>query len=710
MKLERSKSNVLLIAAAIAALLPAIAGAEPPGKALDAALATERSVSAADDAALGADIRAEAEARAAGDAALDKRLKALEAKAPAPTPTPDPLPAPPAGVLPQGSAQAPILQIGLRDHVDWASQSPYKSHHRFTLPQDVLGLIERGKFDPATGRYTLAAGERLTIGRLRNSQTKGFDIDPGVWCVVAERAGTASVRAGDLKDDGSTPARQRICGDLAGATGAWQVVLDGGSAGGSIGITFWGPAKFEDDPDGWHPAYVRETSRYHIIRGMSWFNPALAKIVRADQWVRDDDYFWMVNAQDWERVPAANDESVRGGYAFGRFFDLANKADAAAWLTLPVYIGAGSVRAELVELNSESNATKRSEEIAAVRAALAANFETYKQDARREWRALADRVIDSAEAYKYPLDKVLLIETGNETWNGGNSLFASQQNWVKAVGAAAGQDDVGYGAGYITAIAVEAFRERFAARRPAQDVKFVHGWHTGAADGVGGFRARNFIAGFKAWKTDSAEDLLQVFGGTTGYWDSDFKWSTRGNPFGAATEAEYNAAFEAADRADRRAMFGRIRDWQLGPAAGDNVARVVANNIVLRDIAIDGGMRGVIQYEGGWHGNVLRGAGQLGAVYPAANEAAVEWNRSAEARQVQAALIAALAAIDPINPAVKSGWAPRTLVIANYHDFGLDLTSGQPWVERSAADLDSCGPAGIAGAWCAAARPRRAAN
>lgn len=681
-----------------------------PGAALDAALEKEERARIEADSHL---------ARAL--AALSIRVAALE-NAPADPgpvdPPPPPPPPPPSGVFPQGNAANPILQIGLRQHTDWASISPYKSWHLFVRPSNLFDLIEAGKFDPKTGWYTLGADEEITLGRLNNPLTKGFVVDQGVWVISAAREGTAFIRAGNLADAGSTADRVRIALDITGVTGAWQVNLRGGAQGGRIRVDFWGPEKFEADPDGWHPAYVRETSRDHIIRGMDWFLPALSKTVIADQWVDDDDYYPYAPSSGWNRIPTANDDKIRGGYSFGRFFDLANKADAAAWINLPMYIGTEAFRSLIVEIENRENVTTRNEEIEALRLAILADFPTYKRDAQREWRRIADRIIDSAERQHYPLDKVLLIEIGNEWWNRGTPHFAAQQRFTNIIGeAAAGNDRVGFGAGYITAIAVEAIRERFAARRSQQDVKFVAGWHTGAAGdgkgglGLGGDRAHLFADGFAAYKPDYADDLLQVFGGTTSYWGGgDFKWTSRGNAFGAADEAAFNAAFETADRADRKAMFRLIRDWSLGPASGDNVARVVENTILLRDVAIARGMRGVINYEGGGHFNVRSEAGDLGAVYPPAHEAAVEFIRSPEARDVQRAMIKAMAAIDPINPAVTTGWAPRTLVVSNYHDFGLELTSGQPWLERTADEMDAPPADGLAAAWLEFTRAPRVLN
>lgn len=629
---------------------------------------------------------------------LERRVDALEGVIP------------PSAIFPQGDASSPILQIGLRQHKDWAGPSPYKSLHVLAVTTNLFALTEAGKYDPATGWFTLAPNERITLGRLRNSQTKGFDLDPGVWCVVTEREGTAYVRAGNLKDEGSTPSRHRICADITGLTSGWQVILDGGSSGGRARVVFWGPQIYEDDPDGWHPEWLAQHSRYHILRGMDYFLPANAKIVKASQWVRDDDYTYYAESSGWDTIPNANDNLIRGGYSFARFFDLANKADAAAWINLPVSLGAESFRAELVECDSASNDLNLGEENQAIRAALILNFDTFKTAAKVEWRAIADKVIDGLEKVDYPTNRVLLIEPMNEAWNTGTPHFACQHRFTAAIGAAlTGSDDLGRGQGYITALAVEAIRERFNVRRPNQSVQFVTGWHTGAADGVGGFRALNFIAGFQSYKADYHDDLLQVFAGTTGYWAGGFKWNPNrsagaGNPFLVSTEVEFNAAFEAAHRADPVSMQRLIRDWHLGPVAHDNVKSLVRNNLILRDIAIAGGMRGSIQYEGGPHENALERTGQLGSVYPGSLNAWLEFSKSRYGRDVQAAAIAELSAIDPINPMVTTGWAPRTLVISNYNDVGLEMTARQPWLERDANQLTVCNDNSIAGAWCAAGR------
>ncbi len=712
---------------------PAVAQA--PGAALDAALANQTaSINAVDaktsDEIAGLIERLDAEALAQGlvDAVqteatgdLAARIDALQARVEAleesvVTPPPDPPPAP-STLFPNADDGLPITQLGLRQHVDWAQGSPYKNLARFNPNIGGPARVEAGLADPVTGWVTLGANERLIVGRVRNSQVSGFDLDPGLWCVAAEREGSAFVRIGDFLDAGSTPALARVCGDLTGKTDARQLTLDGGAEGGRIRIKFWGPEKFEGDPEGWHPDFLAAVSGYKILRSMDWTGPIGSKVVRASQWIGDDDYVNYAGSGGWNIIPAANDTLIRAGYSLARLFDLHAKTDTAAHLVIPATLGGQSVRAEITGCDSDANALKLGEETALLRAAVARNMDSIRDDARREFRAFADRVIDAMIATRYPDNRVLIVEPGNELWNTGSPGFACSYHYAAAVSAALiGSTDLGYGQGYITAIAVEAFKARFKERKPGQALVFVMGWQTGAADGVGGFRAQNSIDGFKAYKADHAADLIDVFGGTTGYWAGAYKWNKArspgaGNPFGVATEADYNAAFEAAHRADPAALRRLMRDWYLSAAAHDNVASVVRNNLTLRDIAIVGGMRGVLEYEGSPHDNALDKAGNLGSVYPASFDAWLDFASSAEGREVQAAMIAALAAIDPISPAVTSGWAPRTLVVSDFHNVGLDRTARQPWLERSADQITACNDNSIGGAWCAVLRPaRRAVN
>lgn len=714
----------------LAALAFTRAYAQTPGASLDAALDAQSAAIVAvdqetDDAIAGLIERLDAEALTQGlidgaqseaTDALAARIEALEARVEVlenddggPT---DPPPGP-STLFPNADDGLPITQLGLRQHWDWAQPSPYKNLARFNPNIGGPERVEAGLADPVNGWVTLAANERLVVGRVRNSQVSGFDLDPGLWCVSAEREGTAYVRIGDFQDAGSTPSLSRVCGDLTGKTDARQLTLDGGASGGRIHIKFWGAQKFEDDPEGLHPDFLAAVSGYKILRSMDWTAPIGSKIVKASQWVGDFDYVGFYESARWQVVPAANDDLIRAGYSLARLFDLHQKTDTAAHIAIPATLGGESVRAEIVGCDSDANALKLSEETALLRAAVAANIDTIRADARREFRAMADRVIDAAIGQGYPENRVIIVEPGNEQWNTGAPGFACSYHYAAAISAAlTGQTDLGYGQGWITAIAVEAFKERFKARKPGQALVFVMGWQTGAADGVGGFRAQNSVDGFKAYKADSAADLLDVFGGTTGYWAGAHKWNKArspgaGNPFGAQTEAEYNAAFEAAHRADPAALRRLIRDWYLGPAAHDNVAAVVRKNLALRDIAIAGGMRGILQYEGSGHDNALEKAGNLGAVYPASLGAFLDFAASAEGREVQSALITALAAIDPINPAVTSGWAPRTLVVSDFHNVGLERTARQPWLERSADQLTACNDNSIGGAWCAVTRPAR---
>ncbi len=718
---------------AIAAALFSAALAQTPGAALDSALSEQRAASEAVDlkvndgiADLIARIEAEELARSLIDAeiligveALAERLRAIEARVEAleaasdggsgPIVTPPPVTS---ALYPNTDDGLPILQLGLCHHKDWGGCNPYKNQRLLMPEYGGAAKVEKGEADPTTGWIFINPGERLILGRVRPLQVKpaNFDIDPGVWILTATvKAGdtngppTVRLLAGDFKDAGSAlidgAGVIRLAADMTGKTDARQLSLDGGANGGWIRVDFWGPEKFEDDPQGWHPDFLADVSRYKILRFLDWTQTIGARITRASEWIDDGDYTVYGDHSAWRALPAANGALMKGGYSFARIFDLTKRAQNSPHITIPLTLGADVIKDEILLCGTKSDGRE------GLKSAIAANRDAILAAAKIEFRALADKMARAAIATGFPDHHVILVEFGNETWNYGNSGAACSSDYAAGMGRAlTGSDDLGYGYGYISAIGVEAFKERFGALKPAQALQFVMGWQTGAADGVGGFRARKSIEGFKAYKTDYAADLIDVFAGTTGYWLGAFKWNNArspgaGNPFGALTEADFNAAFEAQDRADRLLLFKKARDFHLGPPAHDNVAAVVANNRALLAIAIEGGMRGILQYEGSAHENALTRTGQLGLVYPASLEAWQGFARSAEAEAVQLALIDDLAAIDPINPAVTSGWAPRSLVVSDFQSVCREAKQGSPWCERAANETVTIPARGIASAW-----------
>lgn len=608
-------------------------------------------------------------------------------------------------VQPDNSDGFPITQFGLGFHKDWQAESPYKNFFYLESASD-FGRIASGNYDPDTGRLCLSPGEKRQLRPVRRTQQDGYDIDPGVWVVKARIDGTAAVSVGGFVETGSAPGEMRVAGDLTGRRDGQPVTLHGGISGGCVTPLFWGPEKYESDPDGWNPSFLAYVRGAKIIRAMDWSGVAGAKLTRAAQWVRDGSALIQYNSAAWSSVPPADPTLLRGGYQFGRMFDLSKKTGAAPWFNLPITLGGMSVERELYAASSSTT-------FETMKASIAANIDQIILDAEREFLALARTMAQSALNEGHPDSVVILVELHNELWNFGTVTFKRGSEYATGIGRGkTGADNSGYGQGYMAALMVAAVKEAFDEIKPNQQLAFVTGFQTGSFQGVGEYRARNAIAGFRQYESDARiakSNIIDVWAGSTGYYSGAHKWTKKspgaGNPFGASDEASFNAAFQASHEGDPTAHRARIRDWFIGPAANDNIGVVIANNVLIRDFAIANGMAGIIQYEGSMHDNIVSGAGSLGSVYTGAGAALLEFIRSAEGRAVQADAITRLRAINPTNPAKQHGWRPTELPIANYLGVRVGLSATSPWVERRADELGACVVDDtIGGAWCAAYR------
>jgi hypothetical protein len=617
-------------------------------------------------------------------------------------------PPPVTGLFPNTSDGKPITILGISHHKDWSGENPYKNIRLMNTEYGGSTKIIAGEADPTTGWIYMKPGESLIIGRVRelNNPPANYDVDPGVWVLKASvkdgpnGASTADISAPSFSPSQSTQTVIRKTRDMTGVMSADQVKLTGGANGGWIRVDFWGPQKFENDPLGWHPEFIDYVSRYKIARTMDWTGVIGSKITDASEWVDDGDYtIWDAHNQ-WGAPLSANNNLRKGGYSFGRIFDLAEKADVASWVNVPITMGGGSVK---FEVSTCGSGTTRAQ----LRAAVSANHQAILAAAETEYRLLAEKMARSAVAENYPNNKVLIVEIGNEIWNYGNTAFGCSSDYAVGLGnGLTGSDNLGQGFGRISAIAVRAFKEKFAAIKPGQELVFVMGWQTGAYGGNGSYYARNAIASFKSYEQANGitkSNLSDVLGGTTGYWSGAFKWTQAqspgsGNPFGSATETEYNAAFKAAHTADPAAFRVTVKNWHLGSAANQNIARMVSNNVGFRDLAVSNGMRGIIQYEGSAHEN---DSGTLSTTYPASRTAWVEFNQSKEGYDVQLKAIQLLTAINPVNPQITTGWRPTNLPVADYVSVARQIGQGSPWVEKTAQDVNNCSLApSIGKAWC----------
>lgn len=617
---------------------------------------------------------------------------------PPPSPTPSPLPGPVGNILPNTADGLPITTLVLGHHREFQGENPYKNTLYLAdfLP---VSKIEAGEADQATGRMCLQPQETYQIGFVRPTQNRGGNPDPGKWIIKgAVESGSWAIFAPGFSDDGSgngTIRASRVLG--AADTGNMMITVTGGASGGCGRPVFVGPEKYENDTDLYRPELIAEVAQYKIARFLDWQTPNGSRITRADEWMRDGDFtiYSGTNCTKetclWNRTAGG---MARSGYQFGAIFDLAHRADVAVWLHVPIAMGGDAVKADLVTCK------------APIIDAVAANWPTVKASAKVELRAFARMIARSAKAQNYPDNKVMFVEPANEVWNGGNSAFACTKNYASGIGKfiTGGTPNQGIGLARFTVLMIDAFREVFAEEKPGQAMVFPVGMQTAAWSKFPNTFHGNFEAQITKEEAANGVDYRSdIMLATTGYTSGGFQWNKNrspgaGNPFGVETEAEFNAAFIAADQDG--SLFQKLRAWNLGPATSNpNATGNIAMNLQWRDWAVEKGFRGVMQYEGSGGELAINGAGHLVTDYPAADDTWKRYVASPEMFDVQKAIIDGIIAIDPMNPAITSGWRVPSMPVSNYQSVGITGVNAT-WQEKTPDMLGICPATGAAGAWC----------
>lgn len=628
---------------------------------------------------------------------------------PDPTPVPDPIPTPtpqPSTSIWDGSDGNPILQLVLAHHEEYQQENPYKNTLLLNSSFGGSAKLVDGTSNQTTGWICLAPNESVTLGRYRPNQANpdNLNFDPGVWIIKAElQPGSgATIDAPNFVNAGSTSVIIRKARTLGAAdTDGGEVFVNGNASGGCLRPMFVGAEKYENDPLGFRPEFLKEVSGYHFARSLDWTTTSGSRITNDSEWLDDGDAIiysgtncpFKAACAVNKAWPVTSGPILKAGYQFGMLFELSKQADVAAWINTPPALGMESIKAELSFCKA-----------ATIIPAVAAHWSEIQPAMKTEARAFARRVAKSAKARGYPDNKPLVVEVGNELWNHANTAFGCSNDLTAGVGLAiSGTSHVGKGAGYISWTHVDAFKEVFAEEKPGQQLVFVLGMQTAAFSTAANTFHNSAVVTFKSLDAAAGTShLIDLFAGTTGYFSGGFEWNNNrspgvgNNPFGVSTEAEFNTAFAAADQDG--SLFDKIEAYYLGPVSKNtNAARVVSLNQQWINWSWSQGLAGAINYEGS---NADNGAAKsLDTAYPASVAAHRRWVASQQAFNVQEKIIVDLSKLKASNPARTSGWRPQTMVVSNYQSVGR-IDPGAPWREKTGDKMGICATTGTAGAWC----------
>lgn len=597
----------------------------------------------------------------------------------------------------------PIVQLGLNFLTAGGGENPFKNLRNMFpgFGGDETNKIAAGEWDPTTGWGFVPPDGNYNMGRVRPMAADGINIDPGVWVLKIElepnsgvggTAPTVTINSPGFVDSGSSGNIIRMTRTLDETLlNGNQWSLRGGTNGGRARVVFWGPEKFENDPDGWHPSFIEYARRYDVLRQLNWEKTNGSRMVSVSERIQPGDYTIYQPYDDIGPVPSANAHLQRGGFSDRKMLELCMLTDTAAWLCLPFSLGGAAIRDTLRAANLGSGSPVTGDQLAQ---AVADNWGQIAIDTEIEWGLMGDRLAQDLLAVGYPDKMALFLECGNELWNGGTTAFARSKQYAQGVSRAIlGSDNLGTGYGEIVAVAFRKLKERIKLAKPNQEIVFCWGVQTGAATGIGEFNLRKGVERYNVHLANQpgTVPLAEICIATTGYYSGAFQWNKNrspgsGNPWGALTEPEFDAAFIAAHSTDEAAFQQHISAWLRNSDGKNGVQFMIDNNLAFREQMIAHGFRGMVQYEGSDHDNA--DVGTLRS-YAGLISARINYTRSAAARDVARDAIARMRAIDPMNPVITSGWRTPELMIANFGDVSRNLTHGGPWNERTALEINA---------------------
>lgn len=629
----------------------------------------------------------------------------------------------PGSVEPNLDDGKPILQLGYQIMTDWSGEPIWAGRHQKLLAHissfEKRDAIIAGDYDPQTGFWTLDPGQIYTFRFIRpdqdNSRPAHPEIDSGTWVIkytldpaVSPNTAQVQVSGYTLTESGSAGDQKRFTFTTIDTDQNRNVSIRGLTSGGRLRIDYIGPLSREGLGDGYHPDFIAYAFDYKIGRWMNTVAVINSKITRDSDWMPDDWYDWYMSmAATPLTVPTVNRDKLKFGLKYKTIFDVSYLAQQAAWINLPYSFGASVIEGIMWSIE-----TGQWEQVMVP--AVRDNFAAISAAIPTEYFAHGVRIANSMTASQYPLNRVLLVEIGNEH---ANSAQAGCYRYCRALGwAIQGVDqqarNADHGYGFLNAKALRALFAGIRSVRPQQELAGV--MTTLVNQGVS--RLQDAWAGFleEAAKEPGIRPD-EVFWSGANYYDGLFKWQNSrspetGNPFySEATDlASFRAIWAQRHSESEAALFQSFEDYMLDPAtafnsngATGNIYGVRETIIAFRNAAIAAGARGFICYEGGSHDNGDANSNGILPTYPPAADAAARWVKSIHAERIAAKHVEILLPIAPTNPAVTTGFRPTNMVVSNFLDLGPDNPSASinsPWIERITGQMR--GPyEGLAKGW-----------
>lgn len=624
-----------------------------------------------------------------------------------------------------------------RQAIDWAPVSGQRLWS--TNLKGSAAKIADHEHDHISGWMKLAPGETTYMEQPRRYQGDGHaDLDTVQWSIQWDvrtgdtadfsnitnafgwpENGTVTGIAGGQSDfiNAGAPftfSRYRFIKTLTAGDITTAVMSVSNNSGADIWVRYWFSGRVSDESDWETQPFTAEAisdfGEEKIARFMDLSSPD-GRAARAVDMVHKGDYCFSSNGNSFVTLtdPAGTAAGyVRQGAPVYLFAKGVVAAGTALWVNVPMTFGLNvtsglangfyttSAEADPFSVNPTIKASAD-----AYAALVSANFDSIIAEAKIQYRLLAQEWVQNLVDAGYPDNWIFYLEIANEIWNGTHFKLANRYSRAVVEHLRSRTDGKPVyskgvfegGTGYIANLIATEFARVIAEQKPNQQVKFVCGLHTAG----GANKADGFPGGWKLFAKEFPAASLPVDRlscATTIYQSGAFEgpnsWNNnrspnKGNPFGAATYLEYEAAYNAAAAISEDNLFSIIRDWYVDPTSRNSS---VAGQLSFIDTVAAAVVAGGAEYLGNYEGSFADTP--QGTLPPGMLGHKLAFYNSPYGEEVQRRYFDEFIARYPGK------------VIANYYKYVRASTAsgaGSSWFEKTIADFNVVPTSGAAKAW-----------
>lgn len=338
----------------------------------------------------------------------------------------------------------------------------------------------------------------------------------------------------------------------------------------------------------WDPTFIAYAKRHDIIRTMNYQSGG-AWPQRSFEDVATMDEFW------GQKFSLQWPQAEFFGTPYEALFNLGVKTGRELWVHAPLQIGSPTKQGHPSLRRSDNNNRTNFDALQDV-----TRQNTPEIIASDKWEEFADAFAERLVASRYPLDRILYVEVGNEVWN---YSHGHKYGTIYATGIAKSYNpdwNKRHGYGILTARWMAALNTAFEKLGVAPNIVYVIAAQTGSARSIqDAFDGMRFY--FKSNDLDPNDFTSQTGVAVTGYYG--FAQPIRKTLLPGVTQTNIRQKWEEAIERDAEGLEDKIVDIIAnGPASTVGTKAWLLKSWTLqKTIAEQNGSQFIGAYEGGSH-------------------------------------------------------------------------------------------------------------